>query len=97
MPGEVENLINIMHLKITARMLRIMKIQDANGTVRLQFSPDARIEPKDVFALREKIGSAMRFLPDGIELNCAGLPWDAAYKKIAYLLDNLAKTGPLHV
>jgi hypothetical protein len=78
-------------------MLRIMKIQDANGKVRLLFSPDTHIEPKDMFALREKIGSAMRFLPDGIELNLEGLPWDAAYKKIAYILDDLAKTGPLHV
>jgi transcription-repair coupling factor (superfamily II helicase) len=97
MPGEVENLINIMHLKITARMLRIMKIQGANGKVRLQFSPDAHIEPRDVFALREKVGGAMRFLPDGLELNLEGLPWDAVYKKIAYILDDLAKTGPLHV
>jgi len=97
MPGEVENLITIMHLKITARMLRIMKIQDANGKVRLLFSPDTHIEPKDMFALREKIGGAMRFLPDGIELNLEGLPWDAVYKKISYILDDLAKTSSLHV
>jgi len=97
MPAEVENLINIMHLKITARMLRIMKIHDAHGKVSLKFSPDTHIEPKDVFALREKIGGAMRFLPDGLELNLAGLPWDAVYKKISYILDDLAATSPLHV
>jgi len=50
-----------------------------------------------VFALREKIGSAMRFLPDGLEMDLAGLPWDAVYKKISYVLDDLAATSPLHV
>ncbi len=48
--------LDIMRLKITARELLITKIQDSDGRISVTFSPDTKVEPKDIFALRAKSG-----------------------------------------
>jgi transcription-repair coupling factor (superfamily II helicase) len=84
-PDEVKNLIDIMRLKIPARELLITKIHDINGRVNVLFSPDTRVEPKDIFALSKKTNRKMRFLPDGFELDLKGLPWEEVHQNISAL------------
>ena len=90
-PTEVSNLTDIMRLKITARELLITRIQDRNGWVRIEFSPDTKVEPHDLMALGKKKYQGIRFLPDGFEMNLSGWRWPEAYRKIADTLHALIK------
>ena len=97
MPEEVGNLTDIMRLKITARELLIAKIQDSNGRVIVTFSPDTKIEPKDIFGLREKSTVNMRFLPDGFDLDLKGFSREEGYKRLSEIMDELKKGAALLV
>lgn len=96
-PEEVKNLIGIMSLKIIARQLHVTKIQDIHGRVSVLFSPDTKVDPKDIFELREKTDGKMRFLPDGFELDLKGLPWDELCKQVLEILNELNKSPSLLV
>jgi transcription-repair coupling factor (superfamily II helicase) len=80
-----------MRLKITARELLITRIQDRNGWVRIEFSPDTKVEPHDLLSLGKKKYRVIRFLPDGFEMNLSGCRWPEAYRKIADTLHALKK------
>ncbi len=84
-PDEVKNLIDIMRLKMTARDLHVAKIQDAQGRIRIIFSPDTKVEPQDIFELCKKRDGKIKFLPDGFEVDLSGFPWEKIYKEISYL------------
>lgn len=86
LPVEVINLLNVMKLKIMARELRIAKIEDIHGAVRIIFSPDTKVEPGDIFELHKKRGGEIKFLPDGFELDLRGLPWKNIYEEIANIM-----------
>jgi transcription-repair coupling factor (superfamily II helicase) len=88
-PEEVKNLLDIMRLKIMARELLITKIQDTQGRIRIHFSPDTRIEPKDIFELRKKRDGKIKFLPEGFELDLRGFPWEQVYKEVSSLFTYL--------
>jgi transcription-repair coupling factor (superfamily II helicase) len=96
-PEEVRNLTDIMRLKITARELLVTKIQDSNGRVNVIFSPDTKVEPKDIFALRGKSGVDMRFQPDGFDLDLKGLSRKEVYRNVAEIMNELKKSAPLLV
>ena len=81
-PEEVKNLIDIMGLKIMAKDLLVMKIQDTDGIVRITFSPDTKVKPHDILKLQNKRDGRVRFLPDGFELDLKGLPWKSLYGEI---------------
>jgi transcription-repair coupling factor (superfamily II helicase) len=91
-PEVVTNLLNVMRLKVMARELLVAKIQDTQGRVRVLFSPDTKIEPRDIFELRKKADGRIRFLPEGFELDFRALPREHVYKEISsvftYLLDS---------
>jgi transcription-repair coupling factor (superfamily II helicase) len=93
-PEEVKNLLNIMRLKIMARELLITRIQDTQGRIRIHFSPDTRIEPKDIFELRKKRNGKIKFLPEGFELDLRGLTWEQVYKEVSSLFTSLEKSLP---
>jgi len=97
MPEEVRNLTDIMRLKITARELLIAKIQDSNGRVIVTFSPDTKIEPKDIFGLREKSAVNMKFLPDGFDLDLKGFSREEGYKRLSEIMAELKKGAALLV
>jgi len=82
-PDEVKNLMDIVRLKIMARGLRVTKIRDIQGRIDVLFSPDTKVEPKDILALGKNTGRKMRFLPEGFELDLKGLPWREVYERIA--------------
>jgi transcription-repair coupling factor (superfamily II helicase) len=82
-PDEAKNLMDIVRLKVMARQLRVTKIQDIQGRIGVLFSPDTKVEPKDMLALCKNTGRKMRFLPEGFELDLKGLPWPEVYEGIA--------------
>jgi transcription-repair coupling factor (superfamily II helicase) len=86
-----------MRLKITARELLITKIQDSDGRVSVIFSPDTKVEPKDIFALRGKSGVDMRFQPDGFDLDLKSFSRKEVYRYIAEIMHELKKSAPLLV
>jgi transcription-repair coupling factor (superfamily II helicase) len=86
LPVEVINLVDVMKLKIMARELRIAKIEDIHGAVRIIFSPDTKVEPGDIFELHKKRGGEIKFLPDGFELDFRGLTWKNIYEEIANIM-----------
>jgi transcription-repair coupling factor (superfamily II helicase) len=90
LPGEVKNLADIMRLKLMARGLLITKVQEANGTISVIFSPDTKVEPQDIFRLRDKKDGNLRFLPEGFEINIKGMSWDKVYDKISCLFTCLS-------
>ena len=84
-PQEAKNLLNIMELKILARKLLITKMQDMQGIITVLFSHDTKVEPEDIFALRDKTDGKMKFLPDGFEINLKGFEWEKVYGAISSL------------
>jgi transcription-repair coupling factor (superfamily II helicase) len=82
---EAKNLLNIMELKILARKLLITKMQDMQGIITVLFSHDTKVEPEDIFALRDKTDGKMKFLPDGFEINLKGFEWEKVYGAISSL------------
>jgi len=84
-PDEVKNLLDIMRLKTMARELLVTKIQDVQGKVRIVFSPDTKVEPRDIFELRKKRNGKIKFLPDGFEVDLMGFPRERIYEEISYL------------
>jgi transcription-repair coupling factor (superfamily II helicase) len=94
LPEEVKNLLDIMRLKIMAKELLITRIQDTQGRIRIHFSPDTKIEPKDIFELRKKRDGKIKFLPEGFELDLRGLPWEQVYGEVSSLFTSLEKSLP---
>ncbi len=84
-PDEVKNLLDIMRLKIMARELLITNIQDTQGNIRVIFSPDTKVEPRDIFELRKKKNGRIKFLPDGFEVDLSGFSWEKIFEEISYL------------
>ncbi|MDH5769626.1 MAG: helicase-related protein, partial [Nitrospirota bacterium] len=85
LPEEVKNLLDIIRLKIRARLLFITHIKDINGKIRVLFSSDTKVEPRDIFELHKKRDGKIRFLPEGFELDLKGLPWEEIYKELSFL------------
>jgi transcription-repair coupling factor (superfamily II helicase) len=94
-PAEAKNLLDIMRLKIMARELLITKIHDMQGTIRILFSPDTKVEPKDIFELRKKRDGKIKFLPEGFEIDLKGLPGERVYKEIMSLFTCLTNSDTL--
>lgn len=84
-PIEVSHLLDIMRLKIAARNLYITKIHEIGGKIRILFSPETKVEPQDIFSLREKRNGKITFLPDGFEIDLRGYTWEKVYEEISYL------------
>ncbi|MEW6067539.1 MAG: transcription-repair coupling factor [Nitrospirota bacterium] len=82
LPIEVRNLMDIMRLKIMARDLLIAKIQDVHGRIHVVFSPDTRVEPRDVMGLHKKRNGKIKFLPEGFEIDLSGLSWGRTYEEL---------------
>jgi len=84
-PAEVQNLIDVMRLKIMAKHLLITRIRNANGIITVSFSKDTKVAPEDIFRLKETMDGKVRFLPDGFEINLKGIPWEETYRTVSSL------------
>ena len=96
-PEEVKNLTDIMRLKITARELLITTIRESDGRISVTFSPETKVEPKDIFELRTKSGVNMSFLPDGFDLDLKGFSRKEVYRNVSEIMHELKKSVPLLV
>lgn len=94
-PEEVKNLFDIMRLKIMAMDLRIEKIQDIHGRVKVVFSHDTKIEPRALFALHKETNGKIRFFPEGFELDLREFSREKLYKEVYRLIKKLKDYKPL--
>jgi transcription-repair coupling factor (superfamily II helicase) len=64
-PPAVEDLLNLTVIRITASRLGIFRISLKEDRLSLEFSPDKRIEKKQIENLRDKIKLPLEFAADG--------------------------------
>ena len=93
-PQEVLNLLDIMRLKNLSRELMILKVQDANGRIRVSFSPDTNVQPGRIFSLHDTRKGRVKFLPEGFELDLQGLPQRKVFDEIHAALTELRESVP---
>jgi transcription-repair coupling factor (superfamily II helicase) len=93
-PQEVLNLLDIMRLKNLARELRVLKVQDAHSRVRVYFSPDTKIQPRQIFSLHDTRQGRVKFMPDGFELDLQGLSQKKVFGEIYAALTELRESTP---
>jgi transcription-repair coupling factor (superfamily II helicase) len=93
LPPEVLNLLDIMRLKNLARELMIAKVQDAQDKVRVCFSPDTPVQPRDIFSLYDKRKGMVRYTPEGFELGLKGPAGKKAFAEVFAVLKELKETA----
>ncbi len=91
-PFELRCLLNIMNLKILSRQLLIKKINEANGIISVHFSYDTKIQPQDIFKLRDIAFRKIRFLSDGFEISTDGGSWEEKYNILSKLFTCLSNS-----
>ncbi|NWF98066.1 MAG: transcription-repair coupling factor [Nitrospirae bacterium] len=84
-PFEVRCLLDIMKLKILSRELLIKKINESKGIISIHFSNNTKVQPEDIFMLKEKVDKRLKFLPDGFEIATDGSSWEEKYNIISEL------------
>ncbi len=95
-PEAVKNLLDIMRLKIMAKELLILNIQDIQGRVQVLFSHETKVEPRDIFELRKKTNGNIKFLPEGFELDLRGLSWKHVYNEVSAVFTYLLVSDSLN-
>jgi transcription-repair coupling factor (superfamily II helicase) len=89
MPSEVQNLCDVMRLKIMAKKLFITDITDMSGRVHVTFSKNTGVAGEKILGLYNIIGKRVRFLQDGFEIDVKNLTWDETYKITKEALEKL--------
>ncbi len=69
LPEEMLHLLDVMRLKVLARLLSVAKVEETKGKARVIFSPGTKVQPEQIFGLHESRKGRIRFLPDGFELD----------------------------
>ena len=95
-PVEVINLLRIMKLKMLARLLGVTRIQNAKGNVRILFSPETAVQPSQIFELQERRKGAVRFLPEGFELDLKGSDWERVFEEVRNVMEELREKSAVH-
>jgi len=68
-PAEVQNLFDVMGLKIAAKKLLVTDITETDAKVRIIFSKTTPVAGEKILALHKIIGKRVRFLQDGFEID----------------------------
>ena len=89
MPLEVQNIFDVMKLKIMAKKLLITEITDMSGRVHVTFSKNTPVAGEKILGLYDIIGKRVRFLQDGFEIDVKNLMWDETYKITKEALEKL--------
>ncbi|MCX5718033.1 MAG: transcription-repair coupling factor [Nitrospirae bacterium] len=89
MPLEVQNLFDVMKLKIMAKKLLITDITDMSGRVHVTFSKNTPVAGEKILGLYNIIGKRVRFLQDGFEIDVENFIWDETYKITKQALEKL--------
>ena len=64
LPGEAENLLEVIRLKIAARRIGILRIETSRGEIVLQVAPRAQIDPDRLIQLLSHARSGIRVTPE---------------------------------
>jgi transcription-repair coupling factor (superfamily II helicase) len=88
-PAEVMRLLDVMRLKIPARLLSVTKVEETGTKVRVVFSPDTRVKPDTILELHQSRKGRIRFLPDGFEIDLSGTGPEAAFDEVHGALKEL--------
>jgi transcription-repair coupling factor (superfamily II helicase) len=91
LPGEVVNLLKVMRVKTLAGKLMVTKVRQAGEKVRAVFSPETPVQPAHIFDLQKKRKKAVKFFPDGFELELKGAGWEKVYEEVRGALEELAE------
>jgi transcription-repair coupling factor (superfamily II helicase) len=96
-PGDTTRLFEIMELKLLAKKLSVMKIQNRAGKIRIFFSPETPVTTKELFSLLKSRKEYLKFLPEGgIELNLRGKAWDEMFREIKKLLQEVSELSQVN-
>jgi len=91
-PLEILNLLDIMRLKNLSRELMITKIRETHGRISVSFSPDTKVQPKQIFSLNDTRQGMVTYLPDGFVLDLQRYSgkktFDAVYKALNELRES---------
>jgi len=95
-PEKVGRLLDIMALKVRAGALRIRKIQNIGGKIRLLFGEDIPVDSDKIFALHTTRKGKLKFLPEGgIELDLRGKEWNDLYGELMRIMEELESGSAL--
>lgn len=83
-------LIDVMELKLIARKLSIIKIQNIGGRIRIIFACETRIPTQKIFRLYKNRKEYIKFLPEGgIELDLRSKPWQEIFSELNGVMTEL--------
>jgi transcription-repair coupling factor (superfamily II helicase) len=94
-PEEVLRLLDVMRLKIFARLLSITRIEQTKTKVRVAFSPETRVQPETILALHASRKGRIRFLPEGFEIDLGATGAETAFGEVYGALKELEKETAL--
>jgi len=89
LPVEVQNLFDIMSLKILAKKLLITDIEESAGNIRVIFSKNTKVAVEKVLGLGDIMKGKIKFLQEGFEIKGRNLVWDETFKLIKEVLKKL--------
>ena len=89
LPVEVQNLFDIMRLKILAKKLLITDIEESAGNIRVIFSKNTKVAVEKVLELGDIMKGRIKFLQEGFEIKGRNLAWDETFKLIKEVLKKL--------
>jgi transcription-repair coupling factor (superfamily II helicase) len=93
-PPEVMRLLDVMRLKVSARLLSVTKVEETKTKVRVVFSPDTSVPPEEIFRLYDSRKGRIRFLPDGFEINLGAMGTETAFGEVHGALKELEEKTP---
>jgi len=91
-PEPVERLLEVMHLRIHAKRLRLASIEVYHQSVRITLSPKSAIPDDAVHGLMDRLKKRLRFLsPLSFEIQMPHEDWPAIFSELNTTLQSLGR------
>lgn len=89
-PEETLRLIEIMELKLLAKKLSVVKMQNIAGNIKIIFARETPVTSEKILSLYPVKEKHLKFLPEGgIELALRGKPWKEVFRELKEVLRKL--------
>jgi transcription-repair coupling factor (superfamily II helicase) len=90
-PEPIERLLEVMHLRIQAKRLRLVSIEAHQKSVTVSFGPKAAVSDKSINRLMDRLKKRLRFLsPLSFEIQMPGEDWPAMFSELNTTLQSLS-------
>jgi transcription-repair coupling factor (superfamily II helicase) len=90
-PEPIERLLEVMHLRIQAKRLRLASIEAHQKSVIVSFGPKAAVSDKSINRLMDRLKKRLRFLsPLSFEIQMPGEDWPAMFSELNTTLQSLS-------